>query len=88
MAQRAYRKERVRAIHARIRNSRKDQFHKLSTALVKEYSAIFLGDVNVSALARTRMPRSLLDAGWSLFRTRLQYKCDDATVWFEAVEGK
>src|SRR6202011_6165229 len=69
-----------------IKNSRKDQLHKLSTALVEEYGAIFIGNVNGSALARTRMAKSGLDAGWSLFRTMLQYKCDYAGVWFDEVD--
>ncbi|MGB8420855.1 RNA-guided endonuclease InsQ/TnpB family protein [Paraburkholderia sp.] len=85
-AQRARKKARVRALHARIKNSRKDQLHKLSTALVEEYGAIFIGNVNASALAKTRMAKSVLDAGWSMFRTMLQYKCDYDSVWFDEVD--
>jgi IS605 OrfB family transposase len=78
---------RLHTLHAKIKNSRKDQLHKLSTALVKEYGAIFIGNVNASALARTRMTKSVLDAGWRLFRTMLRYKSDCAGVWFiEVVE--
>jgi hypothetical protein len=61
-AQRTRKKARVRALHAKIKNSRKDQLHKLSTALVQKYRAIFIGNVNASALARTRMAKSVLDA--------------------------
>ena len=57
--------------------------HKLSTAFVGEYGAIFVGNMNASALAKTRMAKSVFDAGWSLFRTMLQYKCDYASVWFD-----
>ena len=43
--------------------------------------------MNASGLARTRMAKSMFDAGWSAFRTMLQYRCDDACVWFGEVEA-
>ena len=72
-------------IHAKIANRRKDDLHKDSSAFVKGYGAIFVGNVSASALASTRMAKSVLDAGWATFRTMLQYKCDSAGVWFEEV---
>ena len=64
VAQRACHKDRTRAIHAKISNGRKDFVHKLSTRLVKERGAIFIGKVSASCLAKTKMAKSVLDAGW------------------------
>ncbi|MGE0798717.1 MAG: RNA-guided endonuclease InsQ/TnpB family protein [Lautropia sp.] len=86
VAQRARKKQRIKAIHARIANRRKDHLHQFSNRLVREHRAIFVGNVNARALARTRMAKSVLDAGWSSLRTLLQYKCDRAGVWFEDVD--
>lgn len=87
-AQRAGKKHRVKAICAKVANRRKDHLHKLSTGLVRAHQAIFVGDVDARSLARTGMAKSVLDAGWGAFRTMLQYKCDDAGVWFREIDEK
>ena len=55
VAQRAKNKKRAKAIHAKIANRRKDFLHKLSTELVKNNGAIFVGDVNAAGLVKTKM---------------------------------
>ena len=84
-AQRARQPKRVRAIHAKIANRRKDFAHKLSTRQVASHLAIFVGDVAAQKLTGTRMAKSVLDAGWSQYRTMLKYKCDNAGAWFKEI---
>ena len=84
-AQRGNKKQRVKAIHAKIANRRKDFLHKCSTELVRSHAAIFIGDVSSSKLAKTGMAKSVLDAGWSSFKTQLQYKGDSAGCWVREV---
>jgi transposase len=45
-----------------------------------------VGNVNASKLALTRMAKSVLDAGWSTFRTLLHYKAIAHGVVFEVVD--
>ncbi len=62
-AQRAKDKKRVRAIHAKIKNTRKDAIHKFTHKIVKENSLIVVGNISSKKLAKTKMAKSVLDAG-------------------------
>lgn len=85
IAQRAGKKDRARVIHAKIKNQRKDMLHKFSTALVRDNAAIFVGNVSSAKMVKTKMAKSTLDAGWSMFKTMLEYKSRQAGVVFEEV---
>jgi IS605 OrfB family transposase len=61
-------------MHTRIKNRRADAIHKFSKKLVEENSFIVVGNVSSTGLAKTKMAKSVLDAGWSMLKTQLDYK--------------
>jgi IS605 OrfB family transposase len=73
-AQRARKKKRIKAIHAKMANCRKDWTHKVTTAIVCMAKLIVVGNVSAPKLAKTLMAKSVYDAAWGMTRTFLQYK--------------
>ena len=85
IAQRAGNKARVRAIHAKIQNCRKDANHKFTTQLVRENGLIVVGNISSKKLAKTKMALSVHDAAWGQLKTQLEYKCAYAGGVFKVV---
>ena len=85
IAQRAKNKNRVRSVHAKIKNIRQNMLHQFTRKLVNDHAMIIVGNVNAKALAQTKLAKSVLDASWTTLRTMLKYKCENAGVLFEEV---
>jgi putative transposase len=67
----------VAKLKAKLRDTRKDFLHKLSTKVVNENQVIALEDLNVSGLLKNRcLSRAISQAGWREFRTMCEAKSD------------
>ncbi|MFE9322081.1 RNA-guided endonuclease InsQ/TnpB family protein [Nocardia sp. NPDC052278] len=71
---RAKARVRLAKTHARVADTRRDWAHKQSTAIIGDNQAVYVEDLCVRGLARTRLAKSVHDAGWGMFIRMLAEK--------------
>lgn len=73
-AQRAKNKKQIKNLHAKVKNRRKDSLHKFSKQIADNNKIVVVGNVSSNKLAKTKMAKSVYDAGWYILKTFLEYK--------------
>ncbi len=80
----------INYLHAKLSNIRRDVLHKVSSALSKSHAVIVLEDLQIRSMTKSAkgdredpgsrvaqksgLNRSILDQGWGMFKTFLEYK--------------
>jgi putative transposase len=73
-ANRAKARVRVAVAYRKVRDRRADHHHKLALRLIRENQVVAVEDLCVAGLARTRLAKSVHDAGWAIFVRLLEEK--------------
>ncbi|NJM18822.1 MAG: IS200/IS605 family element transposase accessory protein TnpB [Richelia sp. SM1_7_0] len=64
--------------HLKVANTRKDFQFKTAKVLLSKYDVIAVEKLNIKGLARTRLAKSIHDAGWGQFLSILKNKAENA----------
>jgi putative transposase len=71
--------------HKKVADTRKDFHFKTANNLLKKYDVIAVEKLNIKGLAKTRLAKSVNDAGWGQFVTILSNKAENAGLKVIAV---
>jgi putative transposase len=67
--------QRLRRLHARVANLRREQAHQLTTYLTRQFGVIGVETLQVrNLLQNRRLARDIADAGWGTILSQLVYK--------------
>ena len=72
-------------LHKKVVDTRKDFQFKTANNLLKKYDVVAVEQLNIKGLAKTRLAKSINDAGWGQFITILSNKAENAGLKVIAV---
>jgi putative transposase len=75
-ANRAKARHRVAVLHRKVREARLDHAHKTALRLVRDSQAVYAEDLAIAGLARTRLAKSVHDAGWAQLLRLVEEKAE------------
>ena len=87
-AQRRGHRRQAKRLHRTAARRRANAIHQFTRRIINQYQSIVIGDVSSVKLVKTRMAKAVLDSGWGLLRTQLQYKGQQAGRWVSIVDER
>ena len=79
--------QKIRLLQEHTANQRKNFCHTLSTAIAKQYDAVFVEDINLRGMAGSlKLGKSTNDNGFGMFRTMLEYKLTSQGKTFAKID--
>ena len=78
----------VAKIHRKVFDQSNDFQHKLSREVVNKYGVMVAEDLKVKGLSRGLLSKSVHDAGWAAFFSKLAYKAESAGRQFLLVDAR